>query len=86
MRHEYRLTEKGRDFWGVLAAMWRWGSDHSFGDEGPPIVLKDRATGRVVRPVVVDEATGEPLDIRTLRMGRPPGSRGPDPAAVGGDG
>ena len=23
-RYEYRLTEKGREFWPVLAAMWRW--------------------------------------------------------------
>ena len=73
-RYEYRLTDKGRDFWGVLAAMWRWGSDWMWTDEegGPPVVLKDRESGRVVRPVVVDEATGEPLDVRTLRIGRPP--------------
>src|SRR3982751_6607885 len=24
LRHEYRLTDKGRAFWDVLAAMWRW--------------------------------------------------------------
>lgn len=69
-RHEYRLTAKGRDFWGVLAAMWRWGSDWSFDGE-PPIVLKDRETGRVVRPAVVDEGTGLPIDVTTLRIGRP---------------
>jgi DNA-binding HxlR family transcriptional regulator len=75
-RYEYRLTDKGRDFWGVLAAMWRWGSDWMWEDEegGAPVVLKDRESGRVVRPVVVDEATGEPLDVRTLRVGRPPRS------------
>ena len=69
-RYEYRLTEKGRDFWGVLAAMWRWASDWMWDDDGPPVVLKDRETGRVVRALVVDEETGEPLDVRTLRMGR----------------
>ena len=26
-RYEYRLTDKGRAFWDVLAAMFRWGSD-----------------------------------------------------------
>jgi DNA-binding HxlR family transcriptional regulator len=73
-RHEYRLTDKGREFWSVLAAMWRWASDWMWPDDpaGPPVVLKDRATGRVVRPAVVDEATGEPLDVRTLRVGRAP--------------
>ena len=72
-RYEYRLTDKGREFWGVLAAMWRWGSDWMWDDAGPPVVLKDRETGRIVRPVVVDEDTGEPLDVRTLRIGRNPG-------------
>ena len=26
-RYEYRLTDKGREFWDVLAAMWRWATD-----------------------------------------------------------
>ncbi len=69
-RFEYRLTEKGRAFWDVLAAMWRWGSDWLWEDGEPPLVLKDRETGRVVRPLVVDEETGAPLDVRTVRMGR----------------
>ena len=73
----YRLTDKGRAFWDVLAAMWRWGSDWLWVD-GPdgaaqaPVVLKDRQTGRVVRPLVVDEETGEHLDVRTVRIGRAP--------------
>ena len=53
--------------------MWRWGSDWMWTEDdngGPPVVLKDRESGRIVRPVVVDEATGEPLDVRTLRVGR----------------
>ena len=70
-RDEYRLTAKGRAFWDVLAAMWRWGSDWLWPDgDGPPVALKDRESGRVVRPLVVDEQTGEPLDVRTLRIGR----------------
>jgi DNA-binding HxlR family transcriptional regulator len=31
-RFEYRLTDKGRAFGDVLAAMWRWGSDWLFAD------------------------------------------------------
>ncbi len=72
-RYEYRLTDKGRAFWDVLAAMWRWGSDWMWPDHPqPPVVLKDRQTGRVIRPVVVDEETGERLDVRTIRVGRSP--------------
>ncbi len=72
-RYEYRLTDKGRDFWAVLAAMWRWGSDWLWADdEQPPVVLKDRTTGDVVVPSVVDERTGVPIDVREVRVGRNP--------------
>ena len=70
VRYEYRLTEKGRAFWDVLAAMWRWGSDWLFDDDGPPVQLVDRASGERVLPRVVDERTGAPLDVRTLRVSR----------------
>jgi DNA-binding HxlR family transcriptional regulator len=67
LRHEYRLTDKGRAFFDVLAAMWRWGEDWLFEPGGPPVELVDRETGRPVRPVVVDERTGARLDVRRLR-------------------
>jgi DNA-binding HxlR family transcriptional regulator len=71
LRYEYRLTDKGRAFWDVLAAMWRWGSDWLFVDTGgPPVSLKDRETGEVIEPLVVDARTGEPLDVRRTRVGR----------------
>ena len=40
--------------------------------EEPPVVLKDRETGETVAPLMIDEHTGQPLDIRRLRMGRNP--------------
>jgi DNA-binding HxlR family transcriptional regulator len=67
-RYEYRLTDKGRAFWDVLAAMWRWGEDWLWKDGRAPVTLIDRESGREVRPAVVDEATGERLDVRRLRM------------------
>jgi len=68
-RYEYRLTDKGRAFWDVLAAMFRWGSDWMWPDgDGPTVVLKDRETGAEVRPRVVDENTGEALDVRRVRV------------------
>ena len=57
VRYEYRLTDKGRAFWDVLAAMWRWGSDWLFDEDGPP-VCSPTASRREVRPVV-DELTGD---------------------------
>ena len=70
VRHEYRLTDKGRAFWDVLAAMWRWGSDWLWDDKGAPVMLIDHETGHEVRPVVVDEHTGKRLDVRRLRVSR----------------
>lgn len=69
-RYEYRLTDKGRAFWDVLAAMWRWGSDWLWPDDESPVMLVDRETRAEVRPVVVDEETGQRLDVRRLRMAR----------------
>ncbi len=71
VRHEYRLTPKGRAMWDVLAAMWRWGSDWAFDGE-PPVILSDRETHQEVVPLVVDENSGAPLDPRRLRMRRNP--------------
>jgi len=59
-RHEYVLTDSGRDFLPVLAAMATWGHRH-FGPERPSARLVDRSTGRTVRPVVVDGKTGKPI-------------------------
>lgn len=68
-RFEYRLTDKGRAFWDVLAALWRFGEDWLWepGTE-PPVQLVDRETDRAVRPVVVDEYTGQRLDLRRVRI------------------
>jgi DNA-binding HxlR family transcriptional regulator len=69
-RYEYVLTEKGRDFYPVLAAMWRYGSDWLWDDGGePPLELYDRDSGRPIRPRVVDETTGTPIDVRRVRVG-----------------
>lgn len=73
VRNAYRLTDKGRDLFGILAAMIRWGDDWLAGEVGPPVELVDRTTGQVVRPAVVDERTGEPLDPRNLTVRPGPG-------------
>ena len=48
VRYEYRLTEKGRAFWDVLAAMFRWGSDWLWDEKSPKVVLVDHDVFRVV--------------------------------------
>jgi DNA-binding HxlR family transcriptional regulator len=65
-RHDYRLTDKGRDFFSVLAAMISWGDRWLAEDAGPPVELSNRETGAPVRPEVVDAETGEAIDIRRI--------------------
>ncbi|EHP44285.1 hypothetical protein OR16_03402 [Cupriavidus basilensis OR16] len=62
-RYEYVLTPCGRDFLPVLLAMLAWGNKH-LGRDGPSVELRDKETGKVVDPVLVDAGTGEPLSFR----------------------
>ena len=59
-RHEYVLTERGRDFRPVLWALLAWGNKH-FAPEGPSVVVVDSETGEVAEPVLVDRKSGRPL-------------------------
>jgi len=69
-RYEYVLTERGLDFRPVLWALLAWGNKH-FAPEGASVVVIDRQTGKVAKPIVVDGNTGIPLTID--RFGPAPG-------------
>lgn len=59
-RHEYRLTERGRDFRPVLLAMLAWGNRH-FAPEGASVQIVDARTGAPADPVLVDRASLRPI-------------------------
>jgi DNA-binding HxlR family transcriptional regulator len=63
-RHEYRLTEKGRDLQPVLLAMARWGD--RWGHGGPPPVELTHSCGSRTRGLLVCSQCGEPLTVRNL--------------------
>lgn len=60
-RYEYLLTERGRDLQPVLVAMQVWGNKH-MAPEGPSVLLVDARTGSPADPVLVDRATGRPIE------------------------
>jgi DNA-binding HxlR family transcriptional regulator len=62
-RHEYILTEMGRDFRPVIVAMFAWGNRH-FAPEGASVLLIDKKSHRPADPVLVDRKSGRPLDER----------------------
>jgi DNA-binding HxlR family transcriptional regulator len=74
-RYEYHLTAKGEAFFDVLGALWRWGEDWLFPERAMPVALVDRDSGRAVRPAVVDEATGAPLELGAVRVRFAPPAR-----------
>lgn len=66
-RHEYVLTEKGRDLRHVMVSMLQWGDEWSALPE-PPVTLIDADTGDEIEPVYVDRRSGRPLeDLKVTR-------------------
>ena len=61
-RHEYLLTEKGRDFFPVLVAIVRWGDRWLHGKNGPPLRLRHRSCGKLTRGELVCSHCREPLE------------------------
>jgi DNA-binding HxlR family transcriptional regulator len=60
--YEYVLTEKGRDFFPVVAAMFAWGNKH-LAAKGPSLLMADRASSRAVEPIMVAAGTLAPITL-----------------------
>jgi DNA-binding HxlR family transcriptional regulator len=80
-RHEYRLTDKGRDAYPILAAMAAWGDRWLTGSEGTPLVLHHTTCDHDMYAVVVCSECDEPLDVRNVRAKAGPGYHRATPAA-----
>lgn len=72
-RYDYRLTEKGRDLWPVLAAMRQWG-DRWAAPDGPPLEIEHRTCGHVTSVEQRCAECGELLELRQLRAVQGPGA------------
>src|SRR5579859_3356630 len=64
-RHEYRLTEAGRELYPVIMTLMRWGDKHLAGEDGPPRVFEHSCGHRLV-PELICDACGEPVDARDV--------------------
>jgi DNA-binding HxlR family transcriptional regulator len=62
-RHEYRLTDAGRDLFPAIVTLMRWGDQHLAGPEGPPIVLRHNTCGEIADPRLTCQHCGQPIDI-----------------------
>lgn len=67
LRHEYVLTERGRDFIPVLWSLLAWGNRH-FAPEGASVMIVDATTGLRADPVLVDRTSGRVLAAPDFRV------------------
>ncbi|MFE2989087.1 winged helix-turn-helix transcriptional regulator [Streptomyces sp. NPDC059262] len=73
VRYDYVLTDMGRDFFGVLAAMNRWGDRWLAEEAGPPVVFHHDRCGQEGHAEVVCSACKEPMTAENTRPRLGPG-------------
>lgn len=66
-RHEYVLTEAGRDLGPVVLGLFQWGSKHLTGDGGAPLELRHDGCGADVHVGVSCDA-GHPVPLGELAV------------------
>ena len=59
-RHEYVLTDRGRDFRPVIIALLAFGNRH-FAPEGASVTIVHAKSGAPADPVLIDRFTGRPV-------------------------
>jgi DNA-binding HxlR family transcriptional regulator len=72
-RHEYRLTDKGRDLHPVILSLMAWGDRWAPTPDGPPVRLVHKACGQEFHPEPVCPHCQGPATPRSVRavVGRP---------------
>jgi DNA-binding HxlR family transcriptional regulator len=74
-RHEYRLTDKGRDLLPAVVALMRWGDRWEADPDGPPVEIVHRDCGHPVELVVRCSHDHIPLTARDTQPRPGPGAR-----------
>ncbi len=72
-RHEYRLTDAGRDLFGTIVVLMRWGDEHLPHPDGPPIVLRHNNCGEFADPRLICAHCGEEITARNVKPEAGPG-------------
>jgi DNA-binding HxlR family transcriptional regulator len=72
-RHEYLLTDKGRELVDVLLAMMAWGDRWTAGSDGPPLLLRHDACGELTHAEVRCVRCGRPLHAEEVTIEPGPG-------------
>ena len=75
-RHEYRLTDAGRDLFGAIVTLMRWGDEYLPHPSGPPVVLRHDACGEIADPRLTCAHCGEQITAHNVTPEAGPGFRG----------
>lgn len=66
LRHEYRLTEKGKALYPTLVSLIDWANAHVPASGEPSVTLVSRDSGAPIAPVLMDANTGQPITHRSV--------------------
>ena len=72
-RFEYLLTEKGRDFFDVIAAMTRWGDRWLDRGAGPPVLMRHTTCGQAFHAESICSCCGKPFTSSQVEFNPGPG-------------
>jgi DNA-binding HxlR family transcriptional regulator len=75
-RHEYRLTDSGRDLFSAIVVLMQWGDQHMPLPEGPPILLRHQPCDHIAEPVLACAYCGKEVTARNVTPEPGPGFRG----------
>lgn len=70
-RHEYRLTDKGKELHVVMLTLADWANRHEPVESARPFRVLMRETGEPARLALVDAVSGEPITHRNVTVERP---------------
>jgi DNA-binding HxlR family transcriptional regulator len=73
-RHEYLLTNKGKELMPLLIALTQWGDKWVYGKGNEPIVFTDRETGLPISHIQVHAKDGRELRPREILPTAGPGA------------
>ncbi|MCZ4494591.1 MAG: hypothetical protein QOH30_3381 [Baekduia sp.] len=81
LRHEYRLTDMGRDLWPSIVALLQFGDKHLAHPDGPPMVLLHRDCGGELDDRRICTKCSAALELRDVEtVAGPGGARMPSAA------
>lgn len=72
VRYEYRLTEAGRELWGIVTALRQWG-DRYAAPNGPRFRVRHKGCGAIAEPELRCSACGETVHARDYEVLPGPG-------------